>query len=232
MPCTPPAPGEQAKTQVHAFMWSLVDRRGGRREGKHSAGQVSQPSTPPILPGAQGPPRRQEGARLLIHQFPAVTRKGAAPNMSGHRPGIHLGPQKHLEKKTTQGQAVGSRARRMKGVGGTGWPGSLCFAPRQAMKMGMPAAVMKRRTAGLCENRQIPEARCVCPKATCLPLLLPLLLLHLAGDGWAVRGCRQAHLETALSWVDGRTSHRTAPTPETPRATSSAALGSRAAEDD
>ena len=53
----------------------------------------------------------------------------------------------------------------------------------------------------------------------------------LAWDGWAVGGCRQAHLETAPSGVDGKTSYRTAPTPETPRATFSAARGSRASED-
>ena len=97
--------------------------------------------------------------------------------------------------RATQGQAVGSRARRMKGVGGMGWPDRLCFAPRQAMKMGTPAAGTKRRTAGLREYRQTPEAKCVCPKAACLPLLL----LRLAGDGWAVGSCRQDHLETALS---------------------------------
>lgn len=99
--------------------------------------------------------------------------------------------------KATQGQAVGSRAHRMKGVGGTDRPDSLCFAPRQAMKMGTLAAVTKQRTARLRENRQTPEARCVCPKAACLPT--PAL------SSWGWMGCQKLQTGTFrnLSFLGG-----------------------------
>lgn len=74
-------------------------------------------------------------------------------------------------------------------MGGTGRPDSLCFAPRQAMKMGTLPAVTKRRTARLHENRQTPEVRCVCPKAACLPTLP-------APSSWGWMGCRKLQTGT------------------------------------
>lgn len=95
-------------------------------------------------------------------------------------------------------------------------------------EMGAPAPVRKQGNQSHSKRGQISEARRVCPQGCLLP---KSSCPGLAWDGWAVGGCRQAHLETALSGGDGKTSYRTAPTPETPRATFSAARGSQASED-
>lgn len=75
-------------------------RQEAREKGSEEshAGQATQPSIPLTLPGAQRAPRTG-GSWVSIPQ---------------PRPGVHLGPQKHLEKKAIRGQVAGRWACRMK----------------------------------------------------------------------------------------------------------------------